>query len=300
MISSAAMRTALFFGLVACGVSLGSFGCGGSKTPADSPNGGNNPHPPPTPEEAEAATHPCGDADKTQVHDLNAKGQTAALVPCAAGGKHDYSGLVKVETVDNGVHITIDARDDEVTILGPDVKDRDAVIVYPKSGNKKVAIEVPLTHTKTGYHGDKIVFWDDLDKLHDEGTKIDIAIYDHDKKGGSTEQLHVSVAISTGKSCEKAQDENPQQVSFDKKPGKRDLTRDELGAPVKSSNVAASCGLSDSAHAHICALVKGGRALGVSVDVDPKNNKVAACMDRKVRGLSYPSSDQPDTLKFDY
>lgn len=298
MISSCPMRTALFFGLLsACTF----FACGGSKTPAESPNGGNNPHPPPTPEEAEAATHPCGEADKTQVHDLNSKGETKAFAPCGSGGgKHDYSGLVRIETVENGVHIIIDARDDEVTILGPDVKDRDAVIVYPKANNKKVAIEVPLVHTKTGYHGDKIVLWDDLDQIHGDGTKIDIAIYDHDKKGGNTEQLHVSVAISTGKSCEKAQDENPQTVTFDKKPGAKELTRDQLGAPIKASNVAASCGLPDNAKAHICALVKGGRALGVSVEIDPKNNKVAACIDRKVRSLSYPASDQPDTLKFDY
>jgi hypothetical protein len=289
------MRTALFFGILS---TYTFFACGGSKTPANGPDV--HPSGPPTPEEAEAATHPCGDADKTQQHDLNAKGATEAFVPCATGGnKHDYSGLVKIETVDNGVHIIIDARDDEVTILGPDVKSRDAVIVYPKA-DKKVAIEVPLMHTKTGYHGDKIVLWDDLDKLHDEGTKIDIAIYDHDKGTGSHQQMHVSVTISAGKSCEKAQDENPQVVSFDKKGGGKDLTRDQLGAPIKASNVAVACGLPDSTHAKICALVKGGRALGVSVGVDPKNNKVAACIDRKVRSLSYPSSDQPDTLTFEY
>ena len=294
------MRTALFFGLL---LSSSFLACGGgAKSPDGSGSGPDvHPHGPPTPEEAEAATHPCGDADKTQQHDLNSKGATQAFVPCGAGAnKHDYSGLVKIETVENGVHIIIDARDDEVTMLGPDVKSRDAVIVYPKANNKKVAIEVPLMHTKTGYHGDKIVLWDDLDKLHDEGTKIDIAIYDHDKGSGSHEEMHVSVTISSGKSCEKAQDENPQVVTFDKKGGAKDLTRDELGAPIKASNVAASCGLPDNAKAHICALVKGGRALGVSVGVDPKNNKVAACIDRKVRSLSYPSSDKPDTLKFEY
>ena len=291
------MRTALLLGLVS---SISLFGCGGNSKNVDNPSSGGGERKP-TPEEAEAATHPCGDADKTQMHDLNAKGETQALVPCAQGGKHDYSGLVKIETVENGVHIIIDARDDEVTLLGPDVKSRDAVIVYPKAGDKKVTIEVPLVKTATGYHGDKIVFWDDLDKLHDEGTKIDIAIYDHDKSSGaSSEELHVSVAISTGKSCEKAQDENPQQVSFDKKAGGKDLSRDELGAPIAHANVAAGCGLADSSHAHICALVRNGKPLGVSVSVDPKNNKVAACMDRRVRSLAFPSSDRPDTLKFDF
>ena len=287
-------------------MSFGSFsalslGCGGGAgKPADSAADHQA-----TPEEAEAATHPCGDADKTQVHDLNSTGQTSALVPCGAQGKHDYSGLVKIETVENGVHITIDARDDEVDMLGPDVKSRDAVIVYPKAGDKKTSIEVPLVKTPTGYHGDKIVFWDDLDKINGDGTKLDIAIYDHDKSSGQdSEELHVSVSISTGKSCEKAQDENPDTVAFNSSggtgPAKKELTKEQIGAPLNHSNAAVACGLADSAHAHICALIKGGRALGVSVSVDPKSNKVAACMDRKARGLSYPADDRPNTLTFDY
>ena len=76
---------------------------------------------------------------------------------------------------------------------------------------------------------------------------------------------HVSVAVSTGKSCEKAQDENPQQVSMGKSSGGADPTKDQLGAPINNANAAASCGLPDSAHAKICVLVKAGRPLGVAL-----------------------------------
>jgi hypothetical protein len=170
--------------------------------------------------------------------------------------------------------------------------------VYPK-GRDKASVEVPLTKTKTGYHGDKIVFWDDIEKLTDEGTKIDIGIYDHDKSSGDTEEMHVSVGLSTGKSCEKAQDENPQQISMGKSSGP-DLTKEQLGAPINNANAAAACGLPDSAHAKICVLVKGGKPLGVTVSVDPKNNRVAACMDRRMRGLAFPVSGQPDTVTYNY
>ncbi len=37
-----------------------------------------------------------------------------------------------METLNQGVRILISATDDEVTLLGPDVKERDALIVYPK------------------------------------------------------------------------------------------------------------------------------------------------------------------------
>jgi hypothetical protein len=220
------------------------------------------------------------------------------FTPCAKGGARDYSALVKIEPVDDGVHIIIDATDDDVTILGPDVKTRDAVIVYPK-GKGQVAIEVPLMKTKTGYHGDKIVFWEELGKLSDDGTKIDVAIYDHDKKSGDTEELHVSVGVSTGKSCEKAQDENPQHITMGTS-GPKDLSRDDLGRPISNSNAAVACGLPQSAHAKICVLVRRGRPLGVTVNVDPTNNRVAACIDRRMRSLSFPASDNPDTVTYNY
>jgi hypothetical protein len=269
-------------------------GCGGGGSPpAQAPA-----EAPPTEAEVAQAQKPCGEADKVHAADLSTGKATEAFTPCAAKGARDYSALVKVEPVEDGVHIIIDATDDDVTLLGPDVKTRDAVIVYPK-GKGSVAVEVPLFKTRTGYHGDKIVFWNDLGKLNDEGTKVDVAIFDHDKKSGETEELHVAVGVSTGKSCEKAQNENPQQVVMGRA-GAKDLSREELGRPISSSNAAVACGLANSSHAKICVVVRRGRPLGVTVDVTPANNRVAACIDRRMRGLSFPASDNPDTVTFDY
>jgi hypothetical protein len=253
----------------------------------------------PTAAEIEQAKKPCGVADKVHAHDLSSGSATEAFAPCSKTGSHDYSALVKVETLDEGVHILIDATDDEVSLLGPDVKTRDAVIVYPK-GRGSTAVEVPLMKTKTGYHGDKVVLWDDLGKLNDEGTKIDVAIYDHDKSTRETEELHVAVGVSTGKSCEKAQDENPQTVAMGKSAKGRDLTKNELGRPISSSNAAEACALPDSSHAKICVVVRAGKPLGVTVDVSPANNRVAACMDRRMRKLAFPMSDKADTVTYSY
>ncbi len=273
--------------------------CGGSSKPADSPAGAADEKP--SDAEIAAAAKPCGEADKVQQHDLSSGEATQAFAPCAksAGGAKDYSALVKIETLDEGVHIIIDATDDDVTVLGPDVKSRDAVIVYPK-GKGQQAVEVALMKTKTGYHGDKVVLWEDLGKLNDEGTKLDVAIFDHDKKSGDTEELHLAVGVSTGKSCEKAQDENPQKISMGKADKSRDLDKGELGRPISSSNAAVACGLPDSAKADICVLVRGGKPLGVTVNVSPTNNKVAACIDRRMRKLAFPISDKPDTVTFKY
>ncbi len=240
--------------------------------------------------------HACGDADKTHAYDLHDEDGDDALVPCSKNGKSDYSGAVHIETIPEGVHITINATDDEVNTgaLGSDVKTRDAVIVYPKGPGSK-AIEVPLIKTKNGYMGDKIIYWDDLGKLNDEGTKIDVAIFDHDKSSGQpSEELHVSVGISAGKSCEKAFEETPDTMEIGKAQEK-DLSADQLGAPIGGS-VVTSCGLPSNASADICATLMAGKAIGVSVLVTPPNNKVAACIDKGTRRLHYPNSHRPNKI----
>jgi hypothetical protein len=180
--------------------------------------------------------------------------------------------------------------------LGPDVKERDAVIVYPK-GKGSTGVEVGLVKTSTGYRGDKIVFWDDLGKLTDEGTRIDMAIYDHDRSSKSTEEMHVSLAVSTGKSCEKAQDENMQRIDMRKGAhSKADLTKEQLGAPMRTNGFFASCGLPDDANADICAAVKNGKPVGVSVMVTPENKRIAACIDRSTRRLTFPVSENLDVV----
>jgi hypothetical protein len=232
------------------------------------------------------------------VHDIHDEDGSETFAPCSSSGKNDYSGAIKIETMPEGIRITINATDDEVKMgaLGSDVKTRDAVIVYPRGKGSK-AVEVPLMHTPHGYTGDKIIPWEDLDKLNDDGTKIHVAIFDHDAKSGTHEELSVQVAVSTGKSCEKAQDENPQTIDMGKKGSKPDLTKDQLGKPMQSSTFFSSCGLADSANADICVAVRNGKPLGVSVNVMPKNNKVAACIDKATRRLSFPSSEKLDVVK---
>jgi hypothetical protein len=251
---------------------------------------------PPTEEEIAQAQKPCGGSDEVHGHDLGSGTTTEAFAPCSKTGARDYSALVKVETLDEGVHIIIDATDDEVTLLGPDVAQRDAVLVYPK-GKGSIAVEVPLAKTRTGYRGDKIVLWDDLGKLTDDGTKIDVAIYDHDHSARTTEEMHLSLAVSTGKSCEKAQDENMQTINMGAQHGaKADLTAVELGAPMRSSSFFSGCALPDSANADICVAVKKGKPVGVSVALTPANNRTAACIDRATRRLTFPSSDSLDVV----
>ncbi|HEY1956755.1 MAG TPA: hypothetical protein VGH28_14145 [Polyangiaceae bacterium] len=245
---------------------------------------------------ANAQVHTCGNGDTTHAYDLHDPDGDEALVPCSKSGARDYSGIVHIETIPEGVHITINATDDEVDMgaLGSDVKNRDAVIVYPKGPGSK-AIEVPLMKTKDGYTGDRIIPFEDLDKLTDEGTKLDVAIFDHDKSSGQqSEELHVSVSVSAGKSCEKAFEETPDTMEMGKAQEK-DLSADQLGAPI-GSGVVTSCGLPNDASSDICVTMKDGKALGATIAVTPTNKKVAACIDKAVRHLKYPMSHRPNRI----
>lgn len=248
--------------------------------------------------------HPCGERDKVHEHELDGHedGATHAYVPCSGKGGHDYSAVVKVESTPEGVHVHIDATDEDVNegVFGSDLISRDAVMVYPQ-GRGGPGIEVPLKRTAHGYTGEKVVPYEALHKLHDEGTKLEVTVYDHDDDHGhghTHEQLTVSVAVSTGKSCERATDENPQSLDLAKKGGGgRDLTNDELGGPMRTSRFFAHCALKDSENAEICAAVKGGRPLGVSVSVSPSNKRAAACIDRAARKLRFPASEKLDVVR---
>ena len=267
--------------------------CGGSKPATQTANGGTA---------ADAALDKsslkCAPADHVHQYDLHDEDGDEAMVPCSSNGKDDFAGLIHIQTEPDGIHITIRATDEQVNLgeLGKDVKSRDAVIVYPKGRDAKEAVEVPLRKTADGYAGDKVIPYEALDKLTDEGTKIDVAIYDHDKDGESAEELHVAVAVSAGKSCEKAMDESSQNIDMGKK-GAKDLTADELGKPMQSSAYFQHCNLPDSAKAEICATVRRGKPLGVSVRITPSNNKAAACIDKATRRLSFPVSDNTDQVK---
>jgi hypothetical protein len=276
-------RLALYIGAACLALA-----CGGGNKDANNPSGGGAP-----------TKHKCGEADKVQEYDLHDADGQDHFVPCAATGNEDFSGNVHIDTTADGLLITITATDDDFNEgkVGSPLKGRDAVIVYPK-GPGTQGVEVPLKKAPGGYTGQKLIPFDELPKLTDEGTKLTIHIYDNDDshKDGSHEELKVQVAVSAGKSCEKAIDENPQEIKMGAKQTK-DLTADQLGAPMKSSAFMSGCALPDSSNAEICAAVKNGKPLGVSVKVAPQNNKVAACIDRSVRKLSFPKSEKLDVVK---
>jgi hypothetical protein len=65
---------------------------------------------------------------------------------------------------------------------------------------------------------------------------------------------------------------------------------------MRESSFFAKCEPPESSHADICVAVKKGKPLGVSVALTPANNRLAACIDRATRRLSFPVSNQLDVI----
>jgi hypothetical protein len=102
-----------------------------------------------------------------------------------------------------------------------------------------------------------------------------------------------------GMSYEQAIASNNQEITMGAKSGP-DLTDGQLSAPMKNASFINGCGAPESMHVTVRVAVKNGRAWGVSVSTNPPNQGVAACVDRHVRGLGWPSNPKMDSFTTTY
>ena len=100
----------------------------------------------------------------------------------------------------------------------------------------------------------------------------------------------------SGASYEDAVAHNVQEMDMRKAPVP-DLTDAQLAAPM--SNVGTfltACGTPDGTEVTVHVAVKLGKAVGVTIDTNPPNKVVAACVDKLVRKLTWPSNPKLDTF----
>lgn len=102
-----------------------------------------------------------------------------------------------------------------------------------------------------------------------------------------------------GMSYEQAIASNNQEITMGAKGGP-DLTDAQLSAPMKNAAFISGCGAPDSMKVTVRVAVKNGRAYGVSVYTNPPNPSVAGCVDRHVRGLSWPANAKMDSFTTTY
>lgn len=102
-----------------------------------------------------------------------------------------------------------------------------------------------------------------------------------------------------GMSYEQALASNNQEITMGAKAGP-DLTNAQLSAPMANASFISGCGAPESMKVTVRVAVKNGRAYGVSVSTNPPSSGVAACVDRHVRGLAWPSNPKMDSFTTTY
>jgi hypothetical protein len=76
----------------------------------------------------------------------------------------------------------------------------------------------------------------------------------------------------------------------------KDLSDDEVAAPMQSGAYLQTCEAPDSMKVTIRVAVRDGHALGVSVTTDPDDGAIAECVDKAVRELTWPVSHRRETM----
>jgi hypothetical protein len=102
--------------------------------------------------------------------------------------------------------------------------------------------------------------------------------------------------LPSGLSCEGAQAKYAEEMKIGEK-GAVDLTQGQFAAVLNNGSYLNGCGVPDSTQVNICAAVQNGRAVGVTVTMQPSNPAAQSCVAGKIRGLSFPSNPKLDIAR---
>ena len=99
------------------------------------------------------------------------------------------------------------------------------------------------------------------------------------------------VAVS---SCEAAIARNNEQLTIGAARGPADITREAYASILQSGRYLAACSIPDRTVFEICAAVKDGRAVGITVTSSPTSPALNACVRNAVARLSFPQNPRLD------
>ncbi len=94
--------------------------------------------------------------------------------------------------------------------------------------------------------------------------------------------------------CEAAIDGAQEMTRTD---GTREMTRGQHAAILNRGDYVMACGAPISMTVSVCVAIRAGRAIGVTVRTTPENATIASCVDKAVRGMSFPSHDELDLTR---
>jgi hypothetical protein len=108
-----------------------------------------------------------------------------------------------------------------------------------------------------------------------------------------------SVPAQTGSlpSCESAAAAATQTIDLGSARGAPDLSRDAFAGVLEHGRYLARCAITPRTALEICAAVRDGKVVGVTVTTEPRDPAINACVRRAVTTLRFPRSSQLDVTR---
>ena len=98
-------------------------------------------------------------------------------------------------------------------------------------------------------------------------------------------------------SCESAAATANQTIDLGSARGAPDLTRDAFASVLEHGAYLTRCAIPSRTAVELCAVVRDGTVVGVTVTTEPPDTAVNACVRRAVTTLRFPRSSQLDITR---
>lgn len=95
-------------------------------------------------------------------------------------------------------------------------------------------------------------------------------------------------------SCEAAIARNNEQIELGAPRGPADITREAYASILQNGRYLAGCSMPDRTVLQVCAAVKDGRAVGITVSSNPASPALNACVKSAVSRLKFPANPKLD------
>jgi hypothetical protein len=104
---------------------------------------------------------------------------------------------------------------------------------------------------------------------------------------------------SDGTTCEQARDQYSEEIDL-QAGSSLDLQADDFAAILNNGSYLDPCEVPGASRVRICAAVQNGRAVGVTVLLDPPSPTLEICVAGRVRQLAFPSSAKMDFVNVNF
>jgi hypothetical protein len=104
---------------------------------------------------------------------------------------------------------------------------------------------------------------------------------------------------SDGTTCEQARDQYTEEINVGTSSG-ADLTAEDFAAILNNGAYLNPCDVPTTSKVRICAAVQNGRAVGVTVMLDPPSPDLEICVAGQVRQLAFPTHAKMDFVNVNF